>query len=135
MPQPGHHRFIMKKIYSYLKLSEKIIPIIGEDISNILCGPITVPQTNCSSKCSQKYYLVEKPEQRMDALLMTRKVKLLLYKAGIYPQLCWDLSIMTLLLSWVRAIIEAKVMTFLNRWFCLVRLQIHHDSAFSYQKS
>ena len=47
---------------------------------------------------------------------MTRKQKLLLYKAGICPRLSWDLSVTTLPLSWVKTTLEAKGTKYLKWW-------------------
>ena len=54
--------------------------------------------------------------QRVDAVPVTRKQKLLLYKAGICPRLSWDLSVTTLPLSWVKTTLEVKVTKYLKRW-------------------
>ena len=58
---------------------------------------------------------------RVDAVPVTRKQKLLLYKAGICPRLSWDLSIASLPLSWVRNTLEAKATKYLKKWSRLAR--------------
>jgi len=64
--------------------------------------------------------------QRVEAVPITRKQKLLLYRAGICPRLCWDLSITTLPLSWVKATLEAKATKYLKRWSGLARSADQH---------
>ena len=59
--------------------------------------------------------------QRVDAVPVRRKLKLLLYKAGICPRLSWDLSIISLPLSWVKGTLEAKATKYLKRWSGLAR--------------
>ena len=59
--------------------------------------------------------------QRVDAVPVTRKQKLLIYYAGICSRLSWDLSIASLPLSWVRNMLEAKATKYLKKWSGLAR--------------
>ena len=98
-----------------LQLCGTDIPFIGDITISFLGGPINVPQ----STSNHRKRLVEKLErllQRVDAVPVTRKQKLMLYKAGICPWLSWDLSVTTLPLSWVKTTLEAKVTKYLKRW-------------------
>ena len=54
-------------------------------------------------------------------ILVTRKQKLQLYKAGTCPRLSWDLGVTTLPLSWVKTTPEAKVTKYLKKWSGLAR--------------
>ena len=98
-----------------LQLCGTDIPFIGDNTISFLGGPINVPQ----STSNHRKRLVEKLErllQRVDAVPVTRKQKLLLYMAGICPRLSWDLSVTTLPLSWVKTTLEVKVTKYLKRW-------------------
>ena len=71
-----------------------------------------------------KQYLSDKLSQlldKVDKTPVTRKQKLLLYKAGICPRLNWDLSILELPISWVSSTLEAKATHYLKRWSGLAR--------------
>ena len=105
-----------KKYDPKLQLDGKDIPFIGDCTIKFLGGPISVPQ----SPNGQKSRLVERLDlllQRVDAVPVTRK----LYKAGICPRLSWDLSIISLPLSGVKATLEAKATKYLKRWSGLAR--------------
>ena len=109
-----------KRYDPQLLLSGKNIPFIGDQNIQFLGGPISMPQL---ASC-QRNWLRERLDlllQRVEAVPVTRKQKLLLYKAGICPQLCWDLSITTLPLSWVKTTLEAKATKYLKRWSGLAR--------------
>ena len=98
-----------------LQLCGTDIPFIGDNTISFLGGPINVPQ----STSNHRKRLVEKLErllQRVDAVLVTRKQKLLFYKAGICFRLSWDLSVTTLPLSWLKTSLEVKVTKYLKQW-------------------
>ena len=103
-----------------LQLSGRVIPFIAEDTIKFLGAPIRVPLSNSH----QKKFLTEKLEQllqRVDEVPVTRKQKLLLYKAGICPRLNWDMAVMELPISWVGSTLEAKATRYLKRWSGLAR--------------
>ena len=103
-----------------LHLSGLHIPYITDQTIKFLGGPICVPQTNRV----QKNHLVEKLQQllqRVEEVPVTRKQKLLLYKAGICPRLNWDLGVMDLPISWVKTTLEAMATRYLKRWSGLAR--------------
>ena len=52
---------------------------------------------------------------------MTRKQKLLLYKAGVCPRMNWELVTRDFPISWVSSTLEATVTRFLKRWSGLAR--------------
>ena len=115
MPQPGHQASSGKRYDPRLQLCGMNIPFIGNNTISFLGGPINVSQ----STSNHRKQLVEKLErllQRVDAVPVTRKQKLLLYKAGICSRLSWDLSVTTLPLSSVNTILEVKVTKYLKRW-------------------
>ena len=58
---------------------------------------------------------------RIDKTLVTRKQKLLLYKAGLCPRLNWDLSILEMPISWVNNVLEDKASRYLKKWSGLAR--------------
>ena len=58
---------------------------------------------------------------RIDKTLVTRKQKLLVYKAGLCPRLNWDLSILEMPISCVNNVLEAKASSSLKKWSCLTR--------------
>ena len=104
-----------------LQLSRQDIPFIGNNNTiKFLGGPIRVPQSNRH----HRIYLLEKLEQllqRVDEVPVSRKQKLLLYKAGICPRLNWDLGVMELPISWVESTLEAKATQSLKRWVGLAK--------------
>ena len=59
--------------------------------------------------------------QRVNDTAVTRKQKLLLYKAGVCLRLSWDLAIMDLSTSWISSALEAVVTRFLKKWSGMAR--------------
>jgi hypothetical protein len=59
--------------------------------------------------------------ERVDKTAVSRKQKLLLYRAGVCPRLNWDLGIMDLPTSWVSSSLEAMATRYLKRWSGLAR--------------
>ena len=47
---------------------------------------------------------------------MTRRQKRLLYKAGVCPRLCWDLTVVDLLPPWIHSSLEAMATKVLKTW-------------------
>ena len=75
-----------KKYDSRLLLSGKDVPFIGDQTIQFLGGPISMPQVaSCQRNLRERLDLLL---QRVEAVPVMRKQKLLLYKAGI----CWDLT-------------------------------------------
>ena len=54
--------------------------------------------------------------ERVDNTSVSRKQKLLLYKAGVCPRLVWDLAIMDLPTSWISSKLEATATKCLKKW-------------------
>ena len=103
-----------------LHLSGLHIQYIADHTIKFLGGPICVPQTNRV----QQNHLVEKLQQllqRVEEVPVTRKQKLMLYKAGICPKLNWDLGVMDLPISWVKTTLEAMAARYLKRLSGLAR--------------
>ena len=59
--------------------------------------------------------------KKVDDTAVSRRQKLLLYKADIYPRLLWDLAIGDLPISWVTITLEAMVTKFLKKWSGLAK--------------
>ena len=83
-------------------------------------GPIFIP----TKSRGQQRRVQEKLElllTRVDKCLVTRKQKLLLYKAGDCPRMNWELVTGDFPISWVSSTLEATVTRFLKRWSGLAR--------------
>ena len=103
-----------------LQLNGEKIPFIADKTLKFLGGPIRVPQ----STQEHREYLVNKLSLLLDRINetpVTRKQKLLLYKAGLCSCLNWDLSILELPISWVSSTLEAKATQFLKKWSGLAK--------------
>lgn len=103
-----------------LKLSGQNIPFIAGKAIKFLGVPITIPLTNRQ----QKEHLIEKLGQlleRVDRTPVTRRQKLLLYKAGICPRVSWDLAILNLPTSWISSTLESKATYHLKKWSGLAK--------------
>jgi len=103
---------------SKLYLNDQSIPFIWNHTIKFLGGPIQVLMTNQD----HKQHLKEKLAQllnKVDQVPVTRKQKLLLYKAGICPCLNWDLSILELPISWIHSTLDATTTCFLKKWSSL----------------
>ena len=59
--------------------------------------------------------------EQVDNIAVTRKQKLLLYKAGVCPRISWDLAIMDLSTSWISSALESVATRFLKKWSGLAR--------------
>jgi len=103
---------------SKLYLNDQSIPFIWNHTIKFLGGPIQVLMTNQD----HKQHLKEKLAQllnKVGQVPVTRKQKLLLYKAGICPCLNWDLSILELPISWIHSTLDATTTCFLKKWSSL----------------
>lgn len=96
-----------------IHLNGENIPFITNRTLMFLGGPIRVPQ----STKQQRLCLSTLPQllDKADQTPVTWKQKVLLYKAGICPQLNWDLSILELPVSWVSFTLEAKTTCYLKK--------------------
>ena len=93
-------------------LQDQVIPPVGEGPFKFLGGPVSVP----SSRKQHRQQLEVKLAmllKRVDDTAVSRKQKLLLYKAGICPRLLCYLAIGDLPISWVTTSIEAMATKFL----------------------
>ena len=75
-----------------LTLNEEITPYIGNSTFRFLGAPVSVHSTSAQSRECLLLKLRSLLE-KVDATLVTRQQKLLLFKAGICPRLSWDLSV------------------------------------------
>ena len=103
-----------------LQLNGQNIPFIGKRSVKFLGGPISVPTNTCEHKKNLQSKL-QMLLQKVDDTAVTRKQKLLLYKAGVCPRLSWDLAMKDLLTSWIYSELEAVATTFLKKWSGLAR--------------
>ena len=103
-----------------LHLQDQAIPFIGDRSIKFLGGPIQVPaNTN-----QHRHQLKEKLQmllQRVDKTAVSRKQKLLLYRAGICPRLNWDLAVLNLPTSWISSSLDAMTTKYLKKWSGLAR--------------
>ena len=58
---------------------------------------------------------------KVDATILTTHQKLRLYKDAICPRLTWDLSLVSLPISWVEKMLDTLVTRFLKQWTGLAR--------------
>ena len=109
-----------KRYDTKIHLNGENIPFITNRTLMFLGGPIRVPQ----STKQHRLCLSDKLPQlldKVDRTPVTWKQKVLLYKAGICPQLNRDLSILQLPVSWVSSTLEAKTTCYLKKWSGLAR--------------
>ena len=104
----------------HLHLQDQVIPPVGEGPFKFLGGPVSVP----SSRKQHRQQLEVKLAmllKRVDDTAVSRKQKLLLYKAGICPRLLWDLAIGDLPISSVTTSLEAMQPNFFKKWSGLAK--------------
>ena len=104
-----------KRFDPHLHLHDQTIPFIGDRSTKFLGGPISVP-SNIKQHRQQLESKLEMLLERVDKTAISRKQKLLLYRAGVCPRLNWDLGIMDLPTSWVSSSLEAMATRYLKRW-------------------
>jgi hypothetical protein len=109
-----------KRFDPYLHLHNQTIPFIGDRSTKFLGGPISVP-SNIKQHRQQLESKLEMLLERVDKTAVSRKQKLLLYRAGVCPRLNWDLGIVDLPTSWVSSSLEAMATRYLKRWSGLAR--------------
>ena len=103
-----------------LSLNGDKIPFIGANIIRFLGGPVQVPLNNFQHKVQLQEKLASLL-QRVDSVPVTRKQKLLLFRAGVCPRITWDLAILQLPISWVTRNLEAMSTRYLKKWSGLNR--------------
>ena len=109
-----------KRFNPHLRLHNQTIPFIGDTSIKFLGGPISVP-SNTQQHRQHLQLKMQTLLERADKTAVSRKQKLLLYKAGICPRLNWDLAIMDLPMSWISSSLEAMATRYLKRWSGLAR--------------
>jgi hypothetical protein len=87
------------------------IPFIGSKSIKFLGGPLSVPTNRPGHQQNLETKLMTLME-RVDNTAVTRKQKLLLYKAGVCPRISWDLAIMDLSTSWISSALESVATRF-----------------------
>ena len=97
-----------------LTLDGQQIPFIGDTTFHFLGAPVNISGTNTPREdlCEKLTTLL----QKVDATLLSRQQKLLLYKMAIIPRLTWDLSISDLPISWLQNTLQPIATRFLKRW-------------------
>ena len=114
------HASTAKRSNPELLLDGQAIPFIGNRMIKFLGGPISIPvnRKQLKENLQEKVKLLM---ERVDDTAVSRKQKLLLYKAAVCPRLCWDLAIADLPISWISTVLEAMVTRFLKKWSGLAR--------------
>ena len=103
-----------------LMLNGQAIPYIGDSTFTFLGAPVNIHSVNSSARES----LLEKLSSMMkkvDATLISRQQKLLLFKVGICPRLTWDLSINEYSPTWLQTKLQPLATRFLKRWCGLAK--------------
>ena len=114
------HSSTAKRFDHHLHLQDQTIPFIGDRSIKFLGGPIRVP-SNTQQHRQQLQLKLQTLLERVDKTAVSRKQKLLLYRAGVCPRLNWDLAIMDFPTTWVTSSLEAIVTRYLKRWSWLTR--------------
>ena len=109
-----------KRFDPALKLEGQLIPYKGKETIRFLGGPISIPTNRREQQQNLEGKLVVMLK-KVDSTSVTRKQKLLLYKACICPRLSWDLATLDLPISWVSSVLEAAATRFLKKWSGLAR--------------
>ena len=102
-----------------LTLDGQQIPFIGDTTFHFLGAPVNISGTNTPREdlCEKLTTLL----QKVDATLLSRQQKLLLYKMAIIPRLTWDISISDVPISWLQNTLQPIAARFLKRWSGLAR--------------
>ena len=103
-----------------LHLNGDHIPFIGTNTIRFLGGPVQVP-LDTSQHRAQLAEKLDNLLQRVDSTPVTRKQKLLLFRAGVCPRLTWDLAILHLPITWVTRTLEATATRYVKKWLGLTR--------------
>ena len=109
-----------KRVNPHLQLQDKPIPPVKKGSIKFLGGPVSVPSTTSQHR-QQLEEKLGRLLKRVDDTSVTRKQKLLLYKAGVCPRLLWDLAITDLPITWVNSSLEAMATKCLKKWSGLSR--------------
>lgn len=96
------------------------IPFAGSRPVRFLGGTIQVPRNYASARDAIKGKL-ETLLERVDAVSVTRKQKLKLYRLGVCPRLSWDLTITEFSVSWLEKTLDSMVTRYLKKWAGLAR--------------
>ena len=108
-----------RKIDPKLTLSDKTIPFAEQGVK-FLGMMVEIPHDPAKTRnniLSQLLRMLNK----IDACPLTRKQKLLLYKAGVCPRLSWQLTIEELPISWVEKHANSLATKYLKKWSGLAR--------------
>ena len=108
-----------KKIDPKLCLHGQQIPYADQGVK-FLGMRVEIPQDRVKSRT----VVVAKLEhmlRKIDACPLTRKQKLLLYRAGLCPRLSWLLTIEEFPISWIEKNLNMKATSYLKKWSGLAR--------------
>ena len=103
-----------------LLLNGESIPFISDNTFFFLGAPVSIHRTSATARqdlCSKLTTLL----QKVDATLLSKQQKLLLYKLAVCPRLTWDLSVNFLPVSWLKTTLQPIATKFLKRWCGLAR--------------
>ena len=101
-----------KRFNPDLHLQNQQIPFTGDRPIKFLGGPISVPLDTVQ----HRQRLEHKLQILLDNTSISRKQKLLLYKAEVCPRLIMDLPT-----SWITSSLEATATRYFNKWSGLAR--------------
>ena len=108
-----------KKIDPQLSLHGQKIPHASQTVK-FLGMRVEVPHDQSKSK-EMLVAELERMLKNIDTCPLTRKQKLLLYKAGVCPRLSWLLTIEEMPISWVEKNLNALATRYIKKWAGLVR--------------
>lgn len=108
-----------KKINPMLLLDGQPIPYTPDGVK-FLGMHINVPADQAKHKITVKSKL-DTMLREVDACPLTRKQKLLVYRAGVCPRLTWLLTIEELPITWVEKNLDTLASRYLKKWSGLAR--------------
>ena len=108
-----------KKINPLLSLADEHIPYAPNGVK-FLGLAIDVPPDQAKSRAVGVSKL-EGMLARVDACPLTRRQKILIYRAGVCPRLSWLLSIEEFPISWMEKRLDALISRYLKRWAGLAK--------------
>ena len=103
-----------------LVLNGQPIPYIGDSTFTFLGAPVNINGTDHHARndlCKKLTRLLEK----VDATLLSRQQKLLLYKLSVCPHLTWDLSVHSFPTTWLQTTLQPIATRFLKKWSGLAK--------------
>ena len=88
-----------------LVLNGQPIPYIGDSTFTFLGAPVNINDTDHHARNDLCKKLTRRLE-KVDATLLSRQQKLLLYKLAVCPRLTWDLSVHSFPTTWLQTTLQ-----------------------------